>query len=247
MIKDKVCFITGSSRGIGLAVAKVFAAHGGRIVLNGRSKLDELHAEAEALRSEFGVEVSCLFGDVSDPDVVESFYRQIFKDYKRLDCLVNNAGILDDSLVGMVKNDAIDRTLAINTKAVIYNVRSASRLLQRSGGGSIINLSSIIGTNGNAGQVVYGASKAAVIGITKSASKELAPFQIRVNAIAPGFIDTDMTRGLPEAKFKERLASIKMGRIGTAQDIANTALFLASDLSSYVTGQVIGVDGGMLI
>jgi 3-oxoacyl-[acyl-carrier protein] reductase len=147
----------------------------------------------------------------------------------------------------MVTHEQIEKTFSINTFGVLYVAQYAARLMSRNKSGSIINISSIIGTNGNEGQTVYGGSKAAVIGITQSLAKELAPNNIRVNAIAPGFIDTDMTRQLPKDKYQERMESIKMGRIGKPEDIANTALFLASDLSAYVTGQVIGVDGGMLI
>lgn len=158
-----------------------------------------------------------------------------------------NAGVLEDALIGMVATEQINYVFKVNTFGVLYCSQYASRLMARNGGGSIILVSSIIGTNGNTGQAVYGGSKAAVIGITKSLSKELANQNIRVNAIAPGFIDTDMARSLSEEKFKERITSIKMGRIGQPEEVANVALFLASDLSSYVTGQIIGVDGGMLI
>ena len=147
----------------------------------------------------------------------------------------------------MVTPTQVERTFASNSFSVLYCSQYAARMMQRAGGGSIINLSSIIGRVGNAGQAVYGGSKAAVIGMTQSLAKELAPQQIRVNAIAPGFIDTDMAHSLPEEKFQQRLQSIAMGRIGAADEVANVALFLASGLSSYVTGQVIGVDGGMLI
>ncbi len=149
--------------------------------------------------------------------------------------------------VGMVSTKQVERTFACNSFSVIYCCQYASRLMQRSGGGSIINLSSIIGRVGNQGQAVYGGSKAAVIGITQSLAKELANVQIRVNAVAPGFIETPMTEKLPADKYQQRLDSIGMGRIGTATDVANSILFLASDMSTYVTGQVLGVDGGMLI
>ena len=147
----------------------------------------------------------------------------------------------------MVTDEAIERTLGVNLKGVLYGIQAAGRLMSRGGGGSIINLTSIVGRFGNAGQLAYASSRAGVIGATLSAAKELAPANVRVNAIAPGFIDTDMVRQLPPEKFEERMASIGMKRIGTPQDVANAALFLASDLSSYVTGQVLGVDGGMLI
>jgi 3-oxoacyl-[acyl-carrier protein] reductase len=164
-----------------------------------------------------------------------------------LDVWVNNAGVLLDGLIGMVPDADIQTTLSINLAGVLYGTQQAARLMRRGGGGSIINLTSIIGRFGNAGQLVYGASKAGVIGATLSAAKELAPLNIRVNAVAPGFIETDMTAQLPPDKFQVRLDSIAMGRVGVPNDIANTALFFASDLSTYVTGQVIGVDGGMLV
>ncbi len=147
----------------------------------------------------------------------------------------------------MISDDAIAKTFEVNTLAAIHFLQAGARLMKRHHGGSIVNVSSIVGIEGNPGQIVYSSSKAALVGLTKSAAKELAPAQIRVNAIAPGFIDTQMARQLPEAIFAERVASIGMGRIGTAEDIAKVILFLSSDLSSYVTGQIIGVNGGMII
>ncbi|MFY9512604.1 MAG: SDR family NAD(P)-dependent oxidoreductase, partial [Rubrivivax sp.] len=190
---------------------------------------------------------AALVCDVADDAQVKTMFQAVFKQHKRLDVLLANAGVLDDALIGMASRAQIERVFAVNTFGVLYCAQYASRLMARNGGGSIVNIASIIGTHGNAGQAVYGGSKAAVLGITKSLAKELAPAGVRVNAIAPGFIDTAMTRALPEATFAQRLASIAMGRIGTAEDVAKVALFLASDLSAYVTGQVIGVDGGMLI
>jgi 3-oxoacyl-[acyl-carrier protein] reductase len=246
LLAGKVAFITGSSRGIGWSTARVFAAHGAIVILNGQSA-DALRKRSDELTSEFKIESLTLPGDVSDPAVVRSFYSEIFKRFKRLDILVNNAGILRDGLLGMIPTELVERTLAVNVAGAIYNLQEASRLMSRKKAGSIVNISSIIGRVGNEGQAVYGASKAAVIGLTLSAAKELAANNIRVNAVAPGFIETDMTRQLPSGKQAERLASIKMKRVGSPEDIANTALFLASDLSAYITGQVIGVDGGMLI
>jgi len=247
MLKGKVAFITGSTRGIGWATAEAFAAQGATIVLNGRSDQGALDARVADLRARFGVECSGIFGDISDPGVVKEAYRTIFSRHHRLDVLVNNAGILDDALLGMISLESAQRTFTVNTISVLLNMQAGSRLMVRGGGGSIVNLSSIIGTHGNAGQVAYGGSKAAVIGMSLSAAKELAASNVRVNVVTPGFIDTEMARGLPPAKFEERVHSIKMGRIGKPDEVANVILFLASDLSSYVTGQVIGVDGGMLI
>ncbi len=246
LLQGKTALITGSTRGIGRAVAEVYAQNGASLILNAR---DEEKAKKVALEisDKYGVKVDIVLFDVSNPDEVKNGFRTIFKMTKSLDIVVNNAGILDDALIGMVTQSQIEKTFGINTFGVLYVSQYAARMMAKKKSGSIINISSIIGTNGNEGQAVYGGSKAAVIGITQSLAKELAPSSIRVNAIAPGFIDTEMTHGLTECKYNERIESIKMNRIGKPEDIANTALYLASDLSTYVTGQVIGVDGGMLI
>ncbi|MEL3919058.1 SDR family NAD(P)-dependent oxidoreductase [Aeromonas enteropelogenes] len=246
LLQGKRVVITGAGRGIGLAIARQFAAQGAELWLNGRDE-QAITRMAEALCVEFGVPCMSLCFDVADPQAVKQAFQQLFGQTRQLDVLVNNAGVLDDALLGMVQQQQIERTFATNSYSTLYCSQYAARLMQRSGGGSIINMASIIGRVGNAGQAVYAGSKAAVIGITQSLAKELAASQIRVNAIAPGFIDTDMARSLPPAKFDERVASIAMGRIGTPDEVASVALFLASDLSRYVTGQVIGVDGGMLI
>jgi len=246
-LAGKICLITGATRGIGLAAARLFAENGAQVVLVGRNA-EELVQRAADINEAFGEEVAMSFTcDVSDDTAVKDLFQAVFKRYKRLDVLLANAGVLDDALLGMVNRLQIEKVFGANTFGLLYCAQYASRLIARSGGGSIINVASIIGTNGNAGQAVYSGSKAAVVGITKSLAKELASSQIRVNAIAPGFIDTAMTRGLPEAKFTERMDSIAMGRIGKPEEVARAALFLASDLSTYVTGQCIGVDGGMLI
>ncbi|WP_421189054.1 SDR family oxidoreductase [Aeromonas enteropelogenes] len=246
LLQGKRVLITGAGRGIGLAIARQFAAQGAELWLNGRDE-QAITRMAEALGVEFGVPCMPLCFDVADPQAVKQAFQQLFGQTRQLDVLVNNAGVLDDALLGMVQQQQIERTFATNSYSTLYCSQYAARLMQRSGGGGIINMASIIGRVGNAGQAVYAGSKAAVIGITQSLAKELAASQIRVNAIAPGFIDTDMARSLPPAKFDERVASIAMGRIGTPDEVASVALFLASDLSRYVTGQVIGVDGGMLI
>ncbi|MGY3878804.1 SDR family NAD(P)-dependent oxidoreductase [Aeromonas enteropelogenes] len=246
LLQGKRVLITGAGRGIGLAIARQFAAQGAELWLNGRDE-EAITRMVEALGVEFGVPCIPLCFDVADPQAVKQAFQQLFGQTRQLDVLVNNAGVLDDALLGMVQQQQIERTFATNSYSTLYCSQYAARLMQRSGGGSIINMASIIGRVGNAGQAVYAGSKAAVIGITQSLAKELAASQIRVNAIAPGFIDTDMARSLPPAKFDERVASIAMGRIGTPDEVASVALFLASDLSRYVTGQVIGVDGGMLI
>lgn len=244
IIEGKTVLITGASRGIGAEIARCFANQGAILFLNARN-IEQLNALKEEL--EEYTEVSLLPFDVSDVVAVKQAFRTLHNMKIKLDVLVNNAGILNDALIGMVTKNQIEKTFGINTFSMLYTIQYASRMMQKSQSGSIINISSIIGTNGNTGQAVYGASKAAVVGLSKSLSKELAPSNIRVNVIAPGFIDTDMTRALPKDKFDERMGSILMGRIGTPKDIANVALFLASDMSSYVTGQTIGVDGGMLI
>ena len=245
-LTGRVALVTGSTRGIGWRCAGLLAEHGATVVIHGRSEL----AVAERLADLREIRSGAHTGVVADlvvSDDVQRLTREVFEAHRRLDVLVNNAGVLDDALIGMVTDDAIARTIAVNTIAPIQLTQGAARLMRRAGGGSIVNLTSIIGVVGNRGQIVYSSSKAAVIGLTKSAAKELAPAGVRVNAIAPGFIDTDMANSIPSEVFAERVASIAMGRIGSVDDIANAVLFLASDLSTYVTGQVIGVDGGMLI
>ncbi len=247
MLQNKVALITGATRGIGRSISLLFAAEGANVVMAGRNQdlLDSTRQQILELHP--SAQVSTLLMDVTDADSVRNAFQALFKISKRLDVLVANAGVLDDALVGMVRESQMQSVFATNTFGVLRCAQYASRLMARNQSGSIINLTSIIGTNGNVGQSVYAGSKAAVIGISKSLAKELAPQNIRVNAIAPGFIDTDMARSIGEEKFQQRVDSIAMGRIGTPEEVAKVALFLASDLSAYVTGQVIGVDGGMLI
>lgn len=246
MLTGKVALVTGANRGIGRAIVETFAANGANVIANARTEgsLDDL---CGALAREHGVQAEPLYFDVSDPAQVKGGFQRLLKITKQLDVAVNNAGVLDNSLLGMLSAKSAQDIFATNALGTIYVMQYAARLMMKHKQGSIINLSSIVGVFGNEGQVAYSGSKAAVMGITRSAAKELAASNIRVNAIAPGFIDTDMVRTLSEEKFKERMDSIKMGRIGTPQDIADCALFLASDLSKYITGQIIGVDGGMLI
>lgn len=246
-LSGRVGVVTGASRGIGAAIAETLAAQGMNLILTGNANPDRLAGLAAAIAEAHGVKVDTHVGDIADPSTSAALSKLAFLTHRRLDLWVNNAGVLIDGLIGMVPAADVDRTLAINLAGVIHGTQAAARLMVRGGGGSIVNMTSIIGRFGNVGQLVYGASKAGVIGATLSAAKELAPKNIRVNAVAPGFIRTDMVAQLPPEKFDERIASILMGRIGEPDDIADAVLYLASDLSRYVTGQVIGVDGGMVI
>lgn len=247
-LAGKVAFVTGSARGIGWAIARQLAAAGAKVAINGRSDEAALEARARELREQYGTEVLTLFGDVSDAELTKGFYARIFQTFRRLDVLVNNAGVLKDGLIGMIDDATIDTLLRTNVTAVVRHVQAAARLIGRNpDGGSIVNLASIVGTHGNQGQMLYGATKAAVVGVTLSAAKELAPKKVRVNAIAPGLIDTDMIRAIKPEKLAELERAIGLGRKGTADDVARVALFLASDLASYVSGQVIGVDGAMVM
>jgi 3-oxoacyl-[acyl-carrier protein] reductase len=246
-LSNRVALVTGSSRGIGLATAERLFAAGANVVLNNIAESEELAAAGAKLAAQRADGVAISVGDVGDPEAAKQIVRTAFNRWKRLDILVNNAGILRDNLIGMIPDEDIHSVLATNLVGVIATIQHAARLIARNKNGSIVNISSIIGVRGNRGELVYGASKAGVIGATLSAAKELAPLGVRVNAIAPGFIDTAMTAHLRPEVRAERIASIAMGRIGKPEDVANTVLFLASEYASYVTGQVIGVDGGMLI
>jgi 3-oxoacyl-[acyl-carrier protein] reductase len=246
-LSGKVALVTGSSRGIGRAIAARLAEHGAALVVHGRCPSDALDESARRLSQIYGGNCEAIAADIKVSAQVSALFQAVFKAFGRLDVLINNAGILQDGLIGMIREADIVDTLGVNVAGTVNCIQAGARLLQRSGGGSIVNMASIIGLRGNKGQLVYGASKGAVIAATLSAAKELAGKGIRVNAIAPGYIDTDMIKSVPPQTHAALLASIGMGRIGTPEDIADVALFLSSDLSRYVTGQVIGVDGGMTI
>ena len=239
LLADKVALVTGASRGIGKAVAEVFAAHGAALVLVARS--ESIHALAESLERAGG-RATAIQGDVNDESTIRECVKRCRGAYGRLDILVNNAGAMPQAVIGMISLEESRRLFELNVMSMMNLTQYAARLMKAPA--SIVNLSSIA-WRGLAGASVYSATKGAVVGFTRAASKELAPRGIRVNAIAPGFIDTDLTRGLPPEVHERTLASVRLGRIGEPRDVANAALFLASDLSSYITGQVLAVDGGM--
>lgn len=246
LLKGKTALITGASRGIGRASAFLFAEHGAHLILLARS-VDHLNELKSEIQTKYSVEVHIFSVDISNEDQVKYCFKEIFNQKLSIHVLLNNAGILKDGLFLMVKSETIEEIYRTNVFGLLSISQHAIKSMMRTGGGSIVNISSIVGTNGNVGQVAYASSKTAVVGITKSLAKELAQFNIRVNAIAPGLIDTDMTRGLEESTLIRLKNSIGMKRMGAPEDIANVALFLASDLSTYVTGEIIGVHGGMVI
>jgi len=248
-LSGKVALVTGASRGIGRACAEILAAHGAKVALNAVSDPAALAKQAEELQRRHSQTCWALPADAADASAVTQLYKDLLQKAGRLDILIANAGIMEDALIGMIMPEQIQRTLAVNIGGVLNHIQMAARLMKRNAkdGGSIVAMSSIIGRVGNTGQMLYGASKAAIIGAVLSAAKELASDNIRVNAIAPGFIDTDMTAKLPKDIREKRIANIGMGRIGTPEEVARTALYLASSLSGYVTGQIVGVDGGMIV
>ena len=246
LLAGKRALITGASRGIGSAVAKAFAAQGANLVLLARRE-DLLSQLQNELSTQYDIEVVIAIVDLNDTQKLKEMFAQLSKDNKIIDILVNNAGVMRDATLQMAKDEMMYEVINTNLMGTIQCSKYALKHFIKNKGGVVINLSSIIGTNGNLGQTIYSASKAGVIGFTKSLAKELAPLNIRVNAIAPGFIDTDMTRGMDAKFYEKNLASIGMKRIGKPNDIAQVAVFLACDMSAYVTGQILGVDGGMII
>ena len=246
LLDGKVCLITGTSRGIGAETARRFAQEGAIVYANAQIE-GSIDDRSKQWEGEYDTKVIPVYFDVTDEKAAKQAIMKIKQEQGRLDVLVNNAGVMRDALIGMVNKQLMEEIFSVNVFAVMNMLQLANKLMSRQKSGSIINLSSIVGVEGNAGQLVYSASKGAVAALTKTAAKELAPNNVRVNAIAPGMIDTDMFRSVGEEKVMEHLGHIKMGRLGTPLDIANAIVFLASDLSEYITGQILGVDGEAMV
>jgi 3-oxoacyl-[acyl-carrier protein] reductase len=243
MLKDKIAVVTGASRGIGKSISLALAAQGAKIVAvdittNG---MDELLAEIKALGSE-GIAVA---GNVTVSADTEQMIDAAVAAYGRVDILVNNAGITRDGLLLRMKEEDWDAVLTVNLKGAFLCTRAAAKVMTKQRAGRIINIASVVGQMGNAGQANYCASKAGLMGLTRSNARELAKRNITVNAVAPGFIVSDMTNALPDKVKEEMSAQIPLERFGTADDIANAVVFLATDASAYITGQVLAVNGGM--
>lgn len=246
MLKGKTAIITGGVRGIGKAIAQLFCQNGANVVLCYRSNEEAAKNTAEELKK-YGTQVVLMQGDVADAEHGEQVAKETKARFGTIDILVNNAGITKDNLMMRMSNGDFDDVIKANLCGSFYFLKAVSAIMIKQRHGRIINLSSVVGVKGNAGQANYSASKAGIIGLTLSASKELGRRGITVNAIAPGFIETDMTGVLSDEQKSKMAAVISLGKIGKPEDVANTALFLASDMGSYITGQVIGVDGGMSI
>ncbi len=243
-LSDKVAIVTGGSRGIGRAICVALARAGAKVVVN-YSGNEEAAAETLRLVREAGSDGELARFDVADPQAVDQAISDVAKRHGRLDILVNNAGIALDQILLRIKPEEVERTMAVNVGGTLWCCKSAMRLMMRKRAGRIVNLSSVVGEAGNPGQAVYSASKAGIIGLTKSLAREYASRGVTVNVVAPGFIETDMTAGLPEKVKEEAIAQTPLGRIGKPEDIAAAVLYLASDEAGYVTGQVIRVNGGM--
>ena len=245
ILKDKVAIVTGASRGIGEAIARKFCQQGADVMLCSRSA-ESVTTIAESLSAEAGNAKSTQ-ADISNKADVEALVDLTVKEFDRVDILVNNAGITRDALFMRMKDEDWDAVLQTNLTGTAYCMRAVIRSMMRQRSGRIINISSVVGVAGNAGQANYAASKAGIIGLTKSVAKEAGSRGITVNAITPGFITTDMTQNIPETNQQQMLEMIPAGSFGTPEDVAETALFLASDAARYITGQAIQVDGGMLM
>ena len=243
-LAGKSALVTGASRGIGRAIALKLSSLGAKIAINFAGNLAKAQEVKDAIESSGG-EAILVQGNVADFETVQSIVKTVTENFGTIDILVNNAGITRDNLLIKMSETDFDEVTATNLKGVFNCTKAVARLMMKQRGGRIVNLSSVVGIIGNAGQANYAAAKAGIIGFTKSVAKELAARNITVNAIAPGFIATDMTDVLSDKAKEELMKGIPAGRIGAAEDVANLAAFLVSDEAAYITGQVISVDGGM--
>ena len=246
LLENKVLLITGGSRGIGKAIALRCADEGAIVVITWVSHKEPAMEVVNEIHRRNGLALS-IQADVRNEDDAKKVMSEIKKEYGRLDILVNNAGIMKNNLLLMTKTDEFDLLVATNCKGPFLYSRAAAKLMLKQKSGRIINISSVVGVYGSKGQSVYSATKSFVIGFTKSLAKELGPLGITVNAIAPGFIDTDLIQDVKPEIRDDLLSHIALGRIGTPDDVAKGVIFLASDLGSYVNGQVLGIDGGQVI
>ena len=246
LLDGKTALVTGASRGIGRAVALCLAAEGARVAINYAGNVKAAEEVKASVEAAGGTAILCQ-ADIADSAAVEAMIADVVKEFGAIDILVNNAGITRDTLLMRMKDEDFAKVLDTNLKGVFYCTKAVAKLMMKKRSGRIVNMASVIGLVGNAGQANYAAAKAGVIGFSKSVAKELASRGITVNVVAPGFIGTDMTAGLPESVKEKMLTDIPLGRMGEPEDVANAVLFLASDQASYITGQVVNVDGGMVM
>jgi len=245
LLKDKNVIITGATRGIGKGIALEFAKQGANIAFTYSRSVDEAMSLEKEL-SQFGVKVKSFQSDASNFDQAHALVEEVLLNFETIDVLINNAGITKDNLLMRMQESDFDLVIDVNLKSVFNMTKAVQKTMLKQRSGSIINMSSVVGVKGNAGQTNYAASKAGIIGFSKSVALELGSRNIRCNVVAPGFIETEMTAKLDEDTVNQWRKGIPLKRGGTPQDIANTCAWLASEMSSYVTGQVINVDGGML-
>jgi 3-oxoacyl-[acyl-carrier protein] reductase len=246
LLQNKVALVTGASRGIGREIAKKFASQGANVAFTYLSSIEKGQA-LEAELAAYGIKAKGYRSDAADFASAEQLVVDVVADFGTLDILVNNAGITRDTLLMRMSEEQWDEVLRVNLKSVFNLTKAATKPMMRAKNGSIINMTSVVGLMGNAGQANYSASKAGIIGFTKSIAKELGSRNIRSNAIAPGFIETEMTGELNEKALEDWLKNIPLKRAGQGEDVANACVFLASDMSKYITGQTLQVDGGMLM